>query len=323
MNTILMLATDQDDILSHAIAKAVGDSVSIVRPTDRTVSAMRALLPEADVVVGGWGGDLPLGADEAALGSRVRLVQQPGIGVNFIDVDAWARAGVPVANTPGGNADSVAEWAVTAASFLNRSMGWADAQVRAGEWPQEAIVHEGCRDLRECRIGIVGFGDIGRRAAALFAAYGCRVSYHCRFPKPDVDHTYLPLPDLVATSDVLVLAVPLTEHTRHLVGAAELDAMPSDSILVNVARGGVVDEDALIDTLTRRGIGGAALDVVAAEPLPPGSALRDLDNVLLSPHVAGGTSTALKRVSSMTAENVARVLRGEPPLWVLPRRRGE
>lgn len=317
MNTILMLTTDQDDVITRTIEAAVGEDARVVRPAERTQSAIRALLPQADVVIGDWSGDLPLGPEEAVLGSHIRLIQQPGIGVNFINVDAWSRAGVPVCNTPGGNTDSVAEWAVTAASFLNRSMGWADAEVRAGGWPQESILYQGCRELGECRVGIVGFGDIGRRAATLFSAYGCEVSYFSRKEKRDTGFKYRPLPELVATSDILVLAVPLTQHTRHLVGKAHFDAMPSDAILVNVARGAVVDEDALIGALAAGTIGGAALDVVTTEPLPADSPLRGFDNVLLSPHVAGGTSTALRRISSMVAENTARVLAGNPPLWVI------
>lgn len=316
MNTILMLTTDQDDVITRTIQAAVGDA-EVVRPPERTLSALHALLPEVDVVIGDWSGDLPLGREEAELGSHIRLVQQPGIGVNFIDVDAWTEMGVPVCNTPGGNTESVAEWAVTAASFMNRSMGWADAQVRDGQWPQESILYEGCRELGECRVGIVGFGSIGRRAAALFSAYGCEVSYFSRHERPESGLKYRLLPDLVATSDILVLAVPLTPDTHHLISMKHFSAMPSGAILVNVARGGVVDEAALESALAGGIIGGAALDVVDIEPLPADSRLRSLDNVLLSPHVAGGTSTALRRISSMVAENAALVLRGEAPLWVV------
>lgn len=314
-----MLTTDQDDVITRTIESAVGDSARVVRPVDRTPSAMRELLPEADVVIGDWSGALPLGADEAALGSRIRLIQQPGVGVNFIDVNAWAEVGVPVCNTPGGNTESVAEWAVTAASYLNRSIGWADAEVRAHRWPQESILYHGCRELGECRVGIVGFGSIGIRAATLFSAYGAPVSYHSRQEKPQFGFPHRSLMELAAESDILVLSVPLTENTRNMITAAHFDAMPAGSIFVNVARGGVVDEPALIDALTTGSIGGAALDVVATEPLPADSPLRSLDNVLLSPHVAGGTSTALRRISTMVAENTARVLAGDAPLWkVLP-----
>lgn len=315
MNTIALLTSDQDGVIAAAIEAEVGPSARIVRPEARTVDAVRALLPSADVVIGDWSSAMPLGVEESRLGGSVRLVQQPGVGVNFIDVDAWTKAGVPVCNTPGANTDSVAEWAVTASSYLNRSVGWADAEVRAGRWPQEEILQRGCRDLGECRVGIVGFGHIGRRAAGLFAAYGCEVSYTSRTERPDAEFTFLGLDDLVSRSDILVLAVALDDDTRGLIGSAQFAHMPAGAILVNVARGGVVDESAMIAALAEGQIAGAALDVVSTEPLPAGSPLRGFDNVLLSPHVAGGTSTALHRVSAMVAQNTARALAGHEPLW--------
>lgn len=312
-----MLTTDQDDVISDTIADAIGDRGRVVRPAERTVDAMREVLPMADVVIGDWSGTFPLGHDDVVFADRLKLIQQPGVGVNFIDLPAWAEAGVPVCNTPGGNTDSVAEWAVTAASYLNRSVGWADAEVRAGRWPQESILHRGCRELSECRIGIVGFGGVGSRAAALFSAYGCEVGYTSRTAVPDSGYAHRTLPELVRQSDVLVVAVPLTAETRHLIGREHLAVMPAGAILVNVARGAVVDEEALIDVLSAGTIGGAALDVVATEPLPPESPLRTFDNVLLSPHVAGGTSTALHRISAMVADNTVRVLDGRRPRWIL------
>ncbi len=312
-----MLTTDQDDVIGNTISAAIGDRGRVVRPAERSVSAVRQLLPVADVVIGDWSGTLPMGREEVAYADRLALIQQPGVGVNFIDLAAWAEAGVPVCNTPGGNTESVAEWAVTAASYLNRSVGWADAEVRAGRWPQESILHRGCRELSECRVGIVGFGGIGSRAAALFSAYGAAVSYTSRTVKPESGYPYLPLPELARQSDVLLVTVPLTTETRHLIGREHFAAMPAGSILVNVARGAVVDEEALIDALSTGDLGGAALDVVATEPLPAGSPLRTFDNVLLSPHVAGGTSTALHRISAMVAENTVSVLDGRTPRWAL------
>lgn len=317
VETILMLATDEYGVIERTVTDRIGQRGHVVRPPERTRRAVSALLPDATVVIGDWSGELPLGRDEALAGSNVRLVQQPGAGVNFIDLGAWADAGVPVSNAPGGNASSVAEWAVTAASYLNRSVGWADAEVRAGRWPQESIVRRGCRDLAECRVGVVGFGEVGRRAASLFGAYGCTVRYAARSDKRDANFERVPLDVLVAESDVLVLSVPLTDDTRGAIGRAQFDAMPDGAVLVNVARGGVVDEAALIDALRRGRLGGAALDVVETEPLPDGSPLREFDNVLLSPHVAGGSSTAMRAIADMVARNVERVLSDHDPLWVV------
>ncbi|MCA1005369.1 2-hydroxyacid dehydrogenase [Rhodococcus hoagii] len=312
---ILLLAADP--AIGEAVRAAVGDDGTVVRPAERTVDAVRELLPEVDVVVADWSGALPLGAAEAALGGHLRLIQQPGVGVAYIDVDAWTEAGVPVANTPGGNAGSVAEWAVAATANLCRSIGWADAEMRRGLWPQTAIRERDCRDLGERRIGLVGFGDISRRCGELFRAFGCEVAYHSRRPDPDSTLPHLPLDDLLSVSDVVVVAVPLTAQTRGLISARELALLPPGALVVNVARGPVVDEVALAAAIRSGTVAGAALDVFAREPVETDSPLFDLDNVILSPHIAGGSSTALSRMYSMTAENVARVCRREAPLWTL------
>lgn len=312
---ILTLA--EDPVIERAVRDAVGDSGTVLRPGSRTVSAVRDLLPEVDVVVADWSGELPLGAEEAALGAQLRLIQQPGVGIAYIDVDAWSEAGVPVANTPGGNAASVAEWAVAATANLCRSIGWADAEMRRGRWPQTAIRQRDCRDLGERRIGLVGFGDINQCCAELFTAFGCEVAYHSRRPHTDSTIPYRSLDDLLTGSDVLVVAVPLTAATRGLISARELDRLPREAIVVNVARGPVVDEVALAAAIRSGSVAGAALDVFAREPVETDSPLFDLDNVLLSPHIAGGSSTALARMFSMTAENVARVCRDESPLWTV------
>ncbi|AHD23162.1 2-hydroxyacid dehydrogenase [Rhodococcus sp. D-6] len=312
----LLLAPDERDLLG-GLLRGAAPGVEVIRPVTRSRDELRALLPDVDIVVGDWSGRLPLGAAEAEIGGHLRLLQQPGVGVNWIDVDAWRQAGVPVANTPGANAASVAEWAVVATASLSRSMGWAHDRLRAGDWPQERILDHDCRDLGERRVGIVGFGDIGRRCVGLFAAFGCEVAYTARRPRSDASARHLPFDDLLAVSDVLVLAVPLTPSTRGLIGASELARLPEGAIVVNVARGPVVRTDALVAGLRSGRLGGAALDVFDREPLAADSELRRLDRVLLSPHVAGGSATARRRIYEMTAANVARVCHGGAPEWTL------
>ncbi|MCL2534658.1 MAG: dehydrogenase [Nocardiaceae bacterium] len=313
---ILLLAPDDQDVMG-GLLRGTAPHAEVIRPVARTRAELRALLPGADIVVGDWSGELPLGAAEAEIGGHVRLVQQPGVGVNWIDVEAWRRARVPVANTPGANGASVAEWAVVASASLSRSMVWAHDRIREGEWPQDRILERGCRDLGERRVGIVGFGGIGRRCAALFAAIGCDVAYTAQRPRDDTPARHLALDDLLVASDVLVVAVPLTVATRGLIGERELARLPEGAIVVNVARGPVVDEVALAAALRSGRLGGAALDVFDHEPLAPDSDLLGLDRVLLSPHVAGGSATARRRIHDMTAANVGRVCSGDAPLWTL------
>ncbi|MGW0042347.1 hypothetical protein [Rhodococcus sp. NPDC003348] len=131
-----ILVLTPEPAIEQAVRRAVGDAAAVVVPAARTVDEVRVLLPDVDIVVADWSGRLPLGAAEAAMGGHLRLIQQPGVGIAYIDVDAWTNVGVPVANTPGGNATSVSEWAVAATAGLCRSIGWADAQMRAGRWQQ-------------------------------------------------------------------------------------------------------------------------------------------------------------------------------------------
>lgn len=318
MRKVLLLTADADDGLGTAIRGAVGNDAEVVRLAERTSVALRAALPTCDVVVGDWSGDLPLGRQEAELGRHLLLVQQPGAGTNFIDLEAWRATGVLVANTPGANACSVAEWAVLAAGALCRSMFWAHTEVAAGRWPQESILKRDCRDLAQRRVGVIGAGSIGLRCAELFAAFGCTVYVTAPSrPRMDVKAAFVSLEELLPLADVLVLAVPLTESTRGLINSTRLALLPSGSIVVNVARGAVVDDVALSRALRSGHIGGAALDVFDVEPLPISSPVRGLDSTLLSPHVAGGSAGARASIYSMTAQNVARAVRSQSVRWTL------
>ncbi len=277
-------------------------------PEERTQAAVDAALPTADLVVADWTPLLRL----AHPGPRVAFVQQPSVGFDGTDVDAFATAGIPVANCAGANTISVAEWCLSATLSLLRGTVHADAAVRRGEWPLQTSL--GGRELSGSRVGVVGMGPIGRAVAERFTAMDCDVHYWSRSQKPDVPAPYAPLPELLATSDVVVLVIALGPQTRGLVDPR---LMKKGALLVNGARGLVVDEAALIDALRSGHLGGAALDVFATEPLPAGSALRELDNLLLSPHMAGGSQQAIGRIISLTTANLQRVLDGQPVVDVV------
>ena len=288
---------------------ALGADVELVLPPERTQAAVDALLPDVDLVLGSWTHDVRL----THPGPRVCFVQQPAVGVDPISVDAFTEAGVPVSNTAGANTITVAEWVLGATLALLRRVPHADAAVRRGEWPQTSL---GGRELAGSRVGVVGMGDIGRRVASSFAALGCEVSYWSRTRKPDAPAAYAELDDLVAGSDVLVLVVALAEQTRGLLDARRLALMPPGSLLVNAARGAVVDETALSAALRSGTPAAAALDVFVTEPLPADSPLRDLP-VLLSPHAAGSTQQSHGRIFGGSAANLRRVLAGEPVVDVV------
>jgi len=300
--TVLALPPLPHEVLAGLFADP---RTRLVTPAERTQDAVAALLPEADVVIGDWSPSLRLSDP----GPRVCFVQQPSVGVDGIDVDACAAAGVPVSNCAGANTVSVAEWCLSATLALLRRTVEADAAVRRGEWPQTSL---GSRELAGSRVGVVGMGPIGRRTAELFAALGCDVGYWSRNRHADAPVPYLELDDLLAGADVVVLVIALGDRSRGLLDAERLGCVKPSALVVNAARGEVVDEPALVAALSEGRVGGAALDVFAAEPLPAGSPLRSLPNVLLSPHAAGSTGQAAMRILGATTANLRRVLDGEP-----------
>ncbi|MCW2585766.1 MAG: 3-phosphoglycerate dehydrogenase [Frankiales bacterium] len=278
--------------------------LELVTPAQRTQEAVDALLPTVDLVLGDWSPQLRLGDP----GGRVVFVQQPSVGVDGIDVPACTARGVAVANCAGANTTSVAEWAVSAAFALLRKTVEADQAVRRGEWPQTSL---GGRELAGQRVGVVGMGAIGRRTAELFRALGCDVVYWSRSVHADAPSPYLDLDELVATCDVVVLVIALGADTRGLFDAQRIGRMKQGALLLNAARGEVVEEAALVAAVTAGRIG-AATDVFAVEPLPPDSPLRAAPGLLLSPHMAGSTVEAAMRIAGQAKANLQRVLDGQP-----------
>lgn len=282
----------------------------LVTPAERTQDEVARLLPEADVVIGDWSPSLRL----LEPGPRVVFVQQPSVGTDGIDLDACTAAGVPVANCAGANTASVAEWCLSATLALLRSTLEGDAAVRRGQWPQTSL---GGRELAGSRVGVVGMGPIGRRTAELFGAFGCDVQYWSRRRHEEAPASWAELDDLLATSDVVVLVIALGAQTRGLLDETRLGRMKPGALLVNGARGEVVDEAALAVALESGHLAGAALDVFTVEPLPADAPLRSAPRVLLSPHMAGSTVQAAMRIVGQTSANLTRVLDGLPAVDVV------
>ena len=281
------------------------ERIELVTPAERTQQAVAELLPGVDLVVGDWSPSLRLPEP----GPRVCFVQQPSVGTDGIDLDAFAAAGVPVANCAGANTTSVTEWCLSATLSLLRKTVEADAAVRRGEWPQTAL---GGRELAGSRVGVVGMGPIGRQVATVFGTLGCEVSYWSRRRHEDAPASYLELDELLASSDVVVLVIALGAQTRGLLDESRLARMKPGALLVNGARGEIVDESALVAALSNGHLSAAALDVFSVEPLAESSPLRTAPNVLLSPHLAGATGQAALRIVGQATANVRRVLDGEP-----------
>ena len=308
---VLALLPLEEDLIRRMFAP-LGQEVAINLPARRDRTALLSALADADLVVGDFTGELAMDAAAVAAAPRLAFVQMPQVGVDSCDLGALTAAGVPVANVAGANARAVAEWAVGAAFALCRRIVWGDRRMRAGQWPQRELLRRGTRELHTQRVGVLGFGAIGAETARLFAGLGCSVSYWSRRRRPEAGATYLDIDELLAGSDILVVAVPRTPDTAGLLDAGRLALLPRRAMLINVARGGIVDEDALLAALDEGRLAGAALDVYDAEPPPPDHPLRAHEDILLSPHVAGGTGEAQLNITSFVVENIATAMAGKP-----------
>lgn len=294
--------------------------VEIVVAEPRTPEGVRAAVRDADIVLGDFTGLMRIDSSVLAAGPRIAFVQQCSVGVEHVDLAACAAAQIPVANTAGANAVAVAEWCVMGAIASLRSTIWSDAQVRAGEWPQLQMVERGCVDLAGRRVGILGFGPIGLACAKRFVAFDCAVSYWSRRRRPDGETAgaaYADLDTLISTSDVLVVVVARAPETKGLVSAERLAALPRGAVVVNAARGGIVDEAALLRLLDDGHLAGAALDVYDVEPPPADDPMRSHERVLLSPHISGGTVQSRLRILAQVSANLRRAVSEEPVLDVV------
>lgn len=248
-----------------------------------------------------------------AAAKRLRVVGRLGVGLDNIDLAACAARGIEVIPATGANAESVAEYVLAMAMVLLRGAAYlSTAAVAAGRWPRQ-MLSQG-REVSGKTIGLVGFGSIGRVTARKVAAMGMRVvAFDPVVPADspawaELGVAPLPLDELLARSDVVSLHLPLTDSTRGLIGEARLARMKPGAILINSARGGIVDEAALARALSSGRLGGAALDVFDREPLAAGSVLAEAPNLILTPHVAGVTLESNERVSGIIAERVASFL---------------
>ncbi|MBC3191165.1 C-terminal binding protein [Pseudonocardia sp. C8] len=245
-----------------------------------------------------------------------RVVSRFGIGLDTIDVDAATRRGVQVTNVPAANITEVAAHAVAMIMALTRRLPGYHDEVLAGGWNFRSP-HGEIRRPGEQTVGLLGFGRIGRRVTAALTAVGFHVQVHDP-GKPDDEVVAAGArpagaDEVVETSDVLSLHLPLTPRTRGILDAAALARTRPGVVVVNVSRGGLVDEEALADAVRRGHVAGAGLDTFAQEPLPADSPLRGLPNVLLSPHAAHYSADSYQETRRTAFADVARVLRGEPP----------
>jgi len=259
----------------------------------------------------------------------VRMIQSSGAGYDKIDVESAAEFGIPVANSPGENAMTVAEFTIALLVALQRRILLADREVKAGHYTaiREQFFGSGLGEIRNTRLGVIGLGAIGRQVARLARLLGAQVSYFdVRRPESEIEAElqvrYMPVEALLRSSDVISLHVPLTNKTKGLIGRQELQIMRPGSLLINTSRGEVVDQAALAEALESGHLGGAAIDTVSPEPPSSEHPLLNLspearDRLLITPHIAGITREAFNRTLREALTNLIRVATGEAPRHVV------
>lgn len=247
---------------------------------------------------------------------QAKVVSVFGVGYDGVDVDAAIEFGIPVTHTPDVLTDDVADLAMGLVLSVGRAIPQADQFVRAGRWPSGPIAL--ARKVSGARMGIVGLGRIGKAIAQRAQAFGMSIAYTARSEKPDSGFTFFPSTiELAAHVDFLVAITPGGAGTRHLINAQVLQALGPRGFLINVARGSVVDESALIEALQQGTIAGAGLDVFADEPQVP-EALWRLNNVVLTPHMASATTETRQAMADLAFANMQAGISGQPLCTPVP-----
>lgn len=300
------------DELSDGATARLRDALGAVFGPNLPTEEIRSLLPEAHALIVRT--RTRVTEELLGLGKRLRVVGRAGVGLDNVDLEAARRRGIPVVHTPEASTEAVADLAIGLMLGVLRSIPTHDRAVREGAY-SASRARPLSQELGRLAVGIVGLGRIGKAVARR-----CRNGFGARVLFCDVvDPGYLDfvaeraaLHDLLAQSDIVTLHVPLNDQTRHMISRRELAAMKPGGILVNTARGEIVDEAALMESLEAQRLGAAALDVFEHEPLSPSHPLLRLPNVVLTPHIGAKTLNAEEQMSTV-ADDVLRVLRGSSP----------
>jgi phosphoglycerate dehydrogenase-like enzyme len=292
-----------------------------LRVLERESPAFAAAMREAEFFLGfargGMGPEFYRGAP------RLRLVQLISAGYDRLDLAAARAAGVPVANNGGANSTAVAEHTLMLMLAVMKRLAWQHANVVSGRWRVGDFSQTRLYELEGKTLGIVGLGTIGKKVARRALPFGMRVLYYdiVRLTEDQEEALgvdFVLFPELLRQSDVVSLHVPLTPLTRKMMGPAQFEQMKPGAFFINTCRGPVVDEDALYKALSAGHVAGAGLDVMDEEPPPANHPLFALDSVVITPHMAGPTWENWAKAFRNGFDNIQRVTRGEPPLWVVP-----
>jgi D-3-phosphoglycerate dehydrogenase / 2-oxoglutarate reductase len=291
-------------------APAGFEIIALEHPSHADIVARAA---DADYML--VGGRIPIDSAVLNAATRLRMLQRTGVGLDAIDPEAIANRGIPVYVNPGVNAQSAAEHTLMLMLAVLRRLPAVHRSLREGGWKRHELGIRN-RDLGGCRVGLIGLGHIGKRVARLLQPFGVALSYYKPKRLGEQDEqalglTFQPLDVLIVQSEVVSLHCPLTPDTRHLLNGERIGSMRPGAVLINTARGALVDEPALIDALRGGHLGGAGLDVFAHEPLASDNPLRTMDNVVLSPHISGITRRSFQEMMRRAFRNIAAFDAGE------------
>jgi D-3-phosphoglycerate dehydrogenase len=281
--------------------------------TARGDDHLKEIIAEADYAIAGQVG---VSGDVLRAARRLKLLHKWGVGVDNIDIETARERGIKVARTTGSNAVPVAECTLGLILAALRGIAAGHAELKQGRWRGMATPAE-TFTLTGKTVGIIGFGAIGTTLARLLRGFGCTIHYAKRTPltadeEAALGARFATVSEILRQSDVVTLNCPLTPETAGLIDARALASMKKTAVLINVARGGIVVEDDLVEALRARTIHGAAMDVFSVEPLPPDSPLLGLDNLIVTPHIAAMAADLFDKTVGRMFDNIARVSRGEP-----------
>ncbi|MGD2201290.1 MAG: hydroxyacid dehydrogenase [Candidatus Bathyarchaeota archaeon] len=304
-----------EPIHSAGIELLKENGVNVVElPTGSDEETLQREAPMVNALITRGGIRVTRGFMESA--PSLKAIGVHGIGCDHVDLEAAAELGKTVLNTPYALADSVAEMAIALMLALTRRVVSADKAVRTGEWHRKYGDLRGI-ELKGKTIGIIGLGKIGTGIARRLKGFGVELIYHSRTRKPgvevDLSLENVTLDELLSRSDIISLSLPYTPETHHLISEERMEAMKDGAMIVNTARGRVIDQEALERALEKGKLAGAALDVFEVEPLDPDSPLAGMDTVVLTPHLAASSEEAMRRMAVQVSEGVLKVLNGEPP----------
>ncbi len=297
---------DAGDQLRNEVALFSEQGLDVVCCPEGPDDPFYSELSDAEVI---WHVLHPITAEVLAQAPRLKLIQKIGVGVNTIDLETAKSRGIAVCNMPGTNSPAVAEMALLLMLAALRKLPRINRACRTGQWHVDRATKEAFGEIRGRTVGFVGFGEIPKNLAPILDAMGARVIYTANSPRP-VRYEYLSLESVLEQSDILTLHVPLTEETENLIDASKLALMKPGAVLINTARGELVDETALYAAIKNGSLSAAGLDVFGQEPVPAENPLLSLDNVVVSPHVAWLTNETFTRSLDIAVQNCLAIKNG-------------